>query len=314
MKRITLIVAAFVLSALAVSAQDLGQATELYNSGATSFQTKNYASAIKSFEQALAVATAAEDDAEGQKESLIEDCKRLIAGANLGIAKDMLKEADYVNGIAQLNKAADLAEKYEQPELCDEIAELLPSATMQYGASLLNDKDFAGAAEVFSSVLADDPKNGTAALRKGMALGALGKTDEAVEAYLLAAENGEETAAKKQISNIYVKSASAALKDKAYDKALDAALKSNEYLENANAFKIAASAAQKLKNNEVAIANYEKYLEIAPNAKDANGIICTLAVLYQQAGDKAKASDYYKKILSDPQYGATAKAQLEALK
>lgn len=314
MKKIILISAAFLFTAIAVSAQDLGQATELFNAGATAFQDKDYATAITSFEQALSTASAAEDDAEGQKASLIADCQRLISGASLAIAKDFLKDADYTNGIAQLKKAAELANKYSQQEVADEVAELLPSACMQQGNSLLNAKEFEAAAEAFSSILEQDPSNGVAALRKGMALGALGKVEEAIAAYDVAIANGQDEAAKKQVSNIFVKKASADLKNKDYAAAFEDALKSNEYLENANAFKIAANAASKLNKNAEAMANFEKYLELAPTAKDASGIICTLAVMYQKAGNKAKAIEYYNKITNDPQYGATAKQQLEALK
>ena len=42
-------------------------------------------------------------------------------------------------------------------------------------------------------------------------------------------------------------------------------------------------------------------------------MICTIAVLYQQAGNKEKAKEYYLKIENDAQYGATAKEQLKTL-
>ena len=45
-----------------------------------------------------------------------------------------------------------------------------------------------------------------------------------------------------------------------------------------------------------------------------NDIYYTIAVVAQQAGDNAKACGYYQKILSHPTYGATAKAQIQALK
>jgi tetratricopeptide (TPR) repeat protein len=76
---------------------------------------------------------------------------------------------------------------------------------------------------------------------------------------------------------------------------------------------LATSAAQKLGKNDECITLYEKYLEISPKAKDANGVICTIAVLYQQAGNKEKAKEFYQKIVNDPQYGPTAQEQLELL-
>ena len=40
----------------------------------------------------------------------------------------------------------------------------------------------------------------------------------------------------------------------------------------------------------------------------------TIAALYQQAGNKAKAIENYEKVASDPQYGAGAQEQLKVLK
>ena len=137
--------------------------------------------------------------------------------------------------------------------------------------------------------------------------------EEAKAAYEQALANGQEKTARKQLSNIFLKEAQAALKGGKFADAISAAGKSNEYLENANACKIAGNAAVKAKDNDAAIANFEKYLQLSPNAKDANGIICTLAVIFQQSGNKEKAIEYYQKIVTDPQYGQTAKAQIAAL-
>ena len=52
---------------------------------------------------------------------------------------------------------------------------------------------------------------------------------------------------------------------------------------------------------------------IASGAKNANAIIFTVGALYQGAGNKAKAIENYKKVLSDPQFGANAKQMIDAL-
>ena len=43
------------------------------------------------------------------------------------------------------------------------------------------------------------------------------------------------------------------------------------------------------------------------------GVIFTIGALYQQAGDKAKAKEYYEKVVGDPQYGASEQEQLMTL-
>ena len=63
----------------------------------------------------------------------------------------------------------------------------------------------------------------------------------------------------------------------------------------------------------IGIAAYEKYLELTPKAKDKGGVNFTIAALYQQAGNKAKAKEYYEKVTTDPQYGPSAQEQLKTL-
>ena len=53
MKKFLLIVAAAVMSAFSVSAQDLAQATETYNNGAMELQMGNNAAALEHFQNAL---------------------------------------------------------------------------------------------------------------------------------------------------------------------------------------------------------------------------------------------------------------------
>ena len=43
------------------------------------------------------------------------------------------------------------------------------------------------------------------------------------------------------------------------------------------------------------------------------GVKFTIAALYQQSGDKAKAKEYYQMVSTDPQYGPSAQEQLKTL-
>ena len=149
--------------------------------------------------------------------------------------------------------------------------------------------------------------------RLGQVLASQNKVAEAEAAYLQAAANGQEKNAYKQLSTIYVKLAQASNKAKKYEEVVEYAAKSNQYLENANAYRFAAGAYQQLGKNAECIAQFEKYLELSPNAKDAAGVKFTIAALYQQGGDKAKAKEYYQAVSTDPQYGPSAQEQLKTL-
>ena len=98
------------------------------------------------------------------------------------------------------------------PRLPRSAKELVPQMWMQKGVDALKLKDFATAADGFAKSYAADTTAGKTALYLGQALGAQGKTDEAIEAFRHAAWNGEEAEAKEQVSNIYVRQANAALK------------------------------------------------------------------------------------------------------
>ena len=309
MKKIFLMLVAAAMTALTVSAQDIAQATENYNNGAMELQMGNKDAALNYFQTALTMAEAlGEEGAE-----VATNCKNAIPVLMVSIAKDLIKAENFDGAIEQLNKAIEVAEGYGNADAAEDAKTLVPQVLMSKAGDMLNAKNFAGAAETYQQVVAADTTNGMAALRLGMALGALGKNAEAENAYLLAARHGQEKNAMKQLSSTYVKQAAAFLKVKKYQEAVDAALKSNEYQENATAMKVAGTAASQLKKNEDAIKYLEKYLELSPNAKDAAQMIYTIAATAQTMGNKEKAKQYYQKITTDPKFGPTAQQMLQAL-
>ena len=310
MKKFILTLAAVILSAGLMSAQDMAQATETAQTANEALVAKDYAKALAGFKEALTMAEACgEEGAE-----LMGTCKSVIPSIVLSIAKNEIMDEKYDEGIAQLEEAIKVAEEYGNDDVIGEAAGLIPQVKKQKATNLFNAKDYAAAAEAFKAILEDDPEDGASALRLAIALTNTGDKDGAIAAFKQAAEHGQAATANKQLANLYLKDAQALLKEKKFKEALAACEESNTFNESANAYKLAASAASQLKDNAKAIGFYEKYLELAPDAKDANGIITTIAVLYQQAGNKAKAIEYYTKVQNDAQYGATAKQQLEALK
>ena len=313
MKKFLLIVVAAVMSAVTVSAQDLAQATETYNNGAMELQMGNNALALEHFQNALSMAETLGDDAI----DLVNNCKKAICSTSLSIAKELYNAKDFEAAITAFEKAKSVAETYGEAEIAEEAAELTGQTwKLKYNTdakAAMSAKNYDEAAANFKKVLELDPDNGNTAIQLAQAYMKSSKLDDALEALETAKANGQEANANKMISQIFLMKAQASLKAKNYQAVMDLAAKSNEALENANAYKLAASAAQKLGKNNDCIALYEKYLEISPKAKDAAGVICTVAVLYQQAGNKAKAKEYYEKIVNDPQFGATAAEQLKTL-
>ena len=310
MKKIFMFFAAVAMTAGIASAQDINSVTETYNNGAMELEMGNKEAALGYFQAAL---TAAEELGE-EGMQIADNCKNTIPVLMNSIAKDYIKAEQFDAALEQLNKTIEAAGLYGNAEVAEDAKALINQTLMAKGNDMINNKDFAGAIEVYNQIMAAEPANAMAALRLGMAYGAAGNIEEAEKAYLVAAENGQDKNAYKQLSNLFVKKAAAVLKTKNYAQAVEFALKSNEYLENATAMKVAGTAASALQKNAEAIQYLEKYLDLSPNAKDAAQMKYTIAATAQVMGDNAKAKEYYTMILSDPKFGPTAKQMLETIK
>ena len=310
MKKAIVTIAAIALASSLVFAQDLNEVTEIFNAGAAALDNSDKAAALEAFEKALPLAEALGEEGK----DIVSQCKGIIPNLNLSIAKDLVKAADFDGAVEKLNAAKEKAEKFEAADILEEIGTLLPQVLLSKGNSLLTAKDYAGAAAVYKDIIAADETNGMAALRLGQALSASGDLQGAIDAFTKAAANGQEANANKQLGNINLKAAAAALKEKKYADAVASAVKATEYGDNPQAFQIAAQASQLAGKANDAIKYFEKYLELAPTAKNAGQIAYTIGALYQQNKNVAKAKEYYTKAQNDPKYGAEAKKLLDALK
>ena len=313
MKKILLTLAAVVMAAGFVNAQDLATATETYNNAAELLSMGKKADALASFQEALKAGEALGDEAS----ELVANCKSVIPDLTLSIGKELYNKKDFDGALAKINEAVAVAKEYGNNEVADEAASLVPVITsgkvLTAGTEALNAKNYAAAAESFKSVLEADPSNAVAALRLVQCYTSLDDMDKAKEALAVAEQNGQGENAKKVLGSALLKKAAASLKAGKNADAMAQASESAEYVQNAQAYLVAGQAATKLQKNAEAIKYYEQYLEAAPTAKNAGAITFTVAALYQQAGNKAKALENYKKILTDATYGAQAKAQVDAL-
>jgi tetratricopeptide (TPR) repeat protein len=310
MKKIfaTLIVALCTLGFAA--AQDMEKATELYNNAAAAIDN-NKAEAITLFEQALEMAEQLGD--EGAE--IVAQCKGIIPKLYMSVGKEMVNEKNLDEAIAKFQKAVEVGEKFGDADVAGEAKGLIPTVLMADANGKLNEKNFEGAVAGYQKVIDADPTNGQAHLRKGQALAALGKADDAIKAFELASENGQEEAAAKQLSNIYVKKAVACQKAKDNKGMLENAQKSTQYVDNANAQKLIGLSAKELKQYKVAAEAFEAYLSMNPSAVEKEPqIIYYLGDCLVKNGDNAKACGYFKKIAQDAKLGEAARYQITTLK
>ena len=308
MKKVSVVIAAFIAAATVASAQDYNAGIEAFNAGATALQTSK-TEALGSFRAALAQFEACEEE---EAAEMVAKCKEIIPETILSIAKEQINGSEYDNALTTLAEAVAVAKEYGIENTATEAKELIPNVYMRKGSTLIKEKNFADAVAAFKEVVNLEPDNGQAFLLLGQATLQTGDADAAVEALKKASELGQEAKAGKLIANTYLKKGQALLKAGKNADAIAALEESNKYVESANAYKLIASALTKSGKTQDSIAAYKKYLEISPNAKDAADIIFTIAATAQKAGDKATAKEFYQK-LEGSKYAAQAEAQLKTL-
>ena len=313
MKRIILLMAAIGLSFGVMSAQDLATATSTFNSGAEALAANNKTGALEYFQKALSIAEALGEEGK----DVAENCKNAIPSTILSIGKELYNNKDFAGAKARFEEAAKVATEYGNTEVSDEVAELLPTVSKRIALAKVNDamkaKDINGVIAAYEEAVALDTTDANTALKFGQFLGNAKKYDEAVKYLEMAGRNGQEGNAKSLLSTTFLKNAADQLKAGKYADAVALAEKANSYKENAQAYLVAGQASQKSNTNADAITNFEKYLELAPTAKNANAIAFTVGALYQQGGNKAKALEFYKKVENDPQFGPQAKPLIASL-
>lgn len=308
MKKVSVVIAAFIAAAAVASAQDYNAGIEAFNAGATALQTSK-TEALGCFRAALAQFEACEEE---EAAEMVAKCKEIIPETILSIAKEQINGSEYDNALTTLAEAVAVAKEYGIENTAAEAKELIPNVYMRKGSTLIKEKNFADAVAAFKEVVNLEPDNGQAFLLLGQATLQTGDADAAVEALKKASELGQEAKAGKLIANTYLKKGQALLKAGKNADAIAALEESNKYVESANAYKLIASALTKSGKTQDSIAAYKKYLEISPNAKDAADIIFTIAATAQKAGDKATAKEFYQK-LEGSKYAAQAEAQLKTL-
>jgi len=265
MKKVLLSIAAAVVCAISVNAQDLAKLTELYNNGAAALGNGEKKEALNSFKEVLNGAKALGD--EGKE--LVANCQNIIPSIILSLAKDSYKDGNVDQAIELAKESVSVAKEYGNADVESEATALVGQLAGAKASSLLAAKDYAGAAAAYEELVAADASNGKYYLYLGMAYAGLGDTQKAIKAYESASANGEQDKANSQLSKLFLKDAAAALKVKNYVKALSSSLKSAEYQPSANAYKIAGNASAQLQKYSDAVKYFTKYLELNPNAADA---------------------------------------------
>ena len=263
-------------------AQDYNEVVDSYNKAAETLESGDLEAALTCFQETYKLAQAVEEE---DVTEILGVCKAQIPTLAYNLAIREYNNGDYKLAAEKALAAAELCEQFENFE---KQAEALSIATdsKYYYAKGLEDTDIEAAK---------------------VELKALHEAGEARAAGRLSKIFAKEaTELQKEATNI----ADAAAKKEAFQKVYDLAKESIDYEDSAAAEKTLATAARNCDNWNEAIAGYEKYLELKPDAKDVLTITNNLAMCYEKVNNKAKALELYKVVAA----GDNEKLKASALK
>ncbi len=161
MKKLFLSIAAL-FAVCALWAQDGVVAN--FNKGAEMLQAKNYAEAAKLFQSVI-------DEGQNSEDATVQNCvetaKKYLPTSYQGAGTRAAAQANYDEAIANLSKAAEVAELYGNVSALKKANTILAKVYQAQGGTAFNNKDYAAAAEIFAKGYAADPKNTQMALWLG---------------------------------------------------------------------------------------------------------------------------------------------------
>lgn len=290
MKKIFVFVSAAIISMGIACAQDFEKATNLAKEGNEALTSGDFTKAIESFK---AAAVEAEQCTEEGVADLVANCKKGFVMAQNAYSQALYKAGQLEDAVAQAVETIKVAAENGEEEIGQKAAafklqlhQAIANAKMKAAGSAADAAEkavaYKAALENLKEVIAATPDNAKAYLQQGQIYNALGQKEAAIDSYVKAKELGAEEQANKQLSNIYLKEAQAFSKAQKYNDAIASALKSAEYQANGNAYKIAGISAGKANDFKGAVEYLEKYLELTPNAKDAEQMKAAIAAYKAQ--------------------------------
>jgi len=310
MRKFILTLAATMAVTAIFAQNDMVTATSKASLAKEFLEEGNYLSAVTGFKEALSIAEGCGE--EGL--ALASTCKDIIPKALTAAARKALQDNDFDSAVSFLADVVSFSGNYGDSEAAVNAKSLIQKVLVKKAGSLINSGEYDEAVSVCESILQEDPNNGIASLRLGMAQEALGNYWSAVDAYKAAFDNGQEKNAAASLGRCYLTRSIEEFKSNNFTAAVKDAVESGKYVANPQALQIAGSASVRSGDREGAIKYFEEYLGAAPNAENASQVAYSIGALYQESGNSDKAIEYFSKALSDPKYGQDAKKALDALR
>lgn len=314
--KMTVALACALLTSGVAFAQLPSEVTAKFNEAAELINQKKFAEAIPMLETVLSEGEAAdpESDIVSQAKNLLPECYIRKGAMAAGGGK-------FEDAISALNKADELADKYNVVSAKGKIDNLFPKVYIAYGAPAFNSKDYAKAIDIFSRAYAKFPNDTKMAMllaQSYCASGEMAKGEEIYKNIIALADKHDKYAeaanqAKSELAGYLLEDASKAAADSNLEgvvKATDAVLAFDPTNGTANMLRL--QAATNLKNYDAVIGFGEEAASTQPTELDKSNAYFLLGAAYQNKENKTKAIEMYKKVLEGPN-AATAKAQIAEL-
>jgi tetratricopeptide (TPR) repeat protein len=306
-----------IISLGSLNAQDLGEAIDLYNSGIKAFQESQPALAISNIEQALQVAVAIEDDE--QALTLKANCEKILPQVYFSLARQQINDRLFAEALQTLNKAKELADKYDDIDVLVSVEDALPQIYTAIGTADVEAGRIEEGIAAYRKALELDKNNSSLYLRIALAqmrandeAGAIANFDKIIA--MEEAKSADVTNAQRQAVNIFLRRAQAAQAAKKWNEMYESAQKAVGYDKaDMRAFRLLGASSIESKRWKDAAEAYETVLSAEPEARDKSTIIFRLATAYENLNNKAKACNFYKQLVNDAQLKAFAEHKVKEL-
>lgn len=296
-----------------IMAQSVDEAGAKYNEGNEFYKEKNFASAVKSYEEALKIAKSAGPDAADLKSNI----EKQLLNSYYNSAKNQYKKAKYDAAIATFEKTYAFANEIGDNSKAKASKSYIARVRTSKGTSLLKDNNTDDAFSEFKMATEISPKYYKAYF--GLMLVYKDQDDMAnmmANADKVLELGASDTKASKTVKKTKSTASKALLNAGAKEIQSGSSKKAIEYINDS--FKYAdgssmsyyylALAYNKENNWAEAISSCEKAISMDPE-KDKSDIYFTMGQAYEGNGDSAKACESYKKVSTGPNVDA-AKYQI----
>ncbi|HAG15852.1 MAG TPA: hypothetical protein DCG69_04915 [Bacteroidales bacterium] len=317
MKGRIILLALFVGLVTFTKAQDMNAAGAKFNEGIELDKAKDYAGAIKVWEESVAICNTL--GAEAAELKLTVQKKLAYTYFKEGIT--LYKKESFDPAIGALKSAEKLAGEVADTKTQQQAATYIPKIYASKGLDYSTKKDYEGALKVFEEALVFNPKCVDAFYGKGMAYKELNQFENAIEAFdnviLFGAGNASATkkvASATEAAQLMFESKAATEMQIEHNAEavvlLTNALKYND--QSVNAFYLLTLANNKLKKWDASIAAGQKALTL--EGVDSMAIQFELGKAFQAKGENANACATFKLVTAGPNVAAAKYQITEVLK